>query len=54
MEGTTDAVIIEDTLPNGLTFVSATPVTAVAPFSFATPTSPVAGATGNISWNMGR
>ena len=52
-EGTTDGVVITDTLPAGMEFVSATVVKGNENITYVLNNEPVAGATGEIQWNYG-
>jgi uncharacterized repeat protein (TIGR01451 family)/fimbrial isopeptide formation D2 family protein len=52
-KGTTEAVTVHDALPDGVELVSVGSIAGTAGISFTTPSNPVAGSTGPISWNFG-
>ncbi len=52
-EGTTNQIVVKDTLPTGLKFVDATITKGNNNISYSVGATPTAGATGSISWNLG-
>ncbi len=53
LQGTTHNMVVHDTLPAGVELVSVGLITGTAGVSFTTPSNPVTGSTGPISWNFG-
>jgi uncharacterized repeat protein (TIGR01451 family)/fimbrial isopeptide formation D2 family protein len=53
LKGTTENVVVQDTLPTDLELVSSTITPGNNGIAWGSVTGPTAGATGNISWNLG-